>query len=99
MHRLPMTSAEVLPSLQDDDMRVESILFKSIRIEEMHFTLPHMSPCSFALPFHSLTINQLKELAKDRNTSFYDDVHRLFLFSIDCASQDKNIDIEMDVSQ
>ncbi|CAF1353887.1 unnamed protein product, partial [Didymodactylos carnosus] len=69
-HRLQMTVAEALKSLQGDGTRVESVLFKSITKEQLDFILPHMSKPSFALTFHSLTNYRLKEIVKDVKKPF-----------------------------
>ena len=70
-HRLPLkTAREALATLESDGTRIESILFKSIRKEQVDFILLHVSRPSFALTFNSLTIDRLKEIVKDVKKPF-----------------------------
>ncbi|CAF4871145.1 unnamed protein product, partial [Rotaria sp. Silwood1] len=69
-HRLVLTADDALKTLQDESITVESILFKSICKEHVHFILSHVTQPSFTLIFHSLTIDRLKNIVKDVTKPF-----------------------------
>ncbi|CAF1257028.1 unnamed protein product, partial [Didymodactylos carnosus] len=69
-HRLVLTSDNALKTLRDESIAVESILFKSIRKEHVHFILSHVTQPCFTLIFHSLTIDRLKKIVKDVTKPF-----------------------------
>jgi hypothetical protein len=62
--QLPMTTDKTLKLLQDDGTCVESILFQSIEKEQAEFIISVVTKPSFTLTYHSMKLENLKEIVE-----------------------------------
>ncbi|UJR06676.1 hypothetical protein I4U23_010962 [Adineta vaga] len=68
--QLPMTVLQALSFLQDDASSIESILFKSIEIEQANFIISIVTKPSFTLTYHSLRIEDLSKIIENVQKPF-----------------------------
>ncbi|CAF3863404.1 unnamed protein product, partial [Adineta steineri] len=68
--QLSMTTDQALKFLQDNGSSIESILFKSIEIEQVDFMISTVTKPCFTLTYHSLTIEDLAKMTENVHKPF-----------------------------
>ncbi|CAF4050160.1 unnamed protein product, partial [Adineta steineri] len=79
--QLSMTTDQALEFLPDNGSSIESILFKSIEIEQVDFIISTVTKPSFTLTYHSLKMEDL--------TKMIENVHKPFNYEIRNLSKEK----------